>query len=154
MGWGVYANTSPFLSFFFLVVFLGPHLWHMEVPRLGVELELLLLAYATATAMQDSSHICDLHHSSWQCWIPNPLSRARNQTCVLMDASWIRYCRAMMGTPTSHFQVCPGFYFPPVSLACLLYMRVALLVKDMGVTGLASVSGAHASSLCLTWASK
>ena len=29
----------------------GPHLRHMEVPRLGVELELYLLAYATATAM-------------------------------------------------------------------------------------------------------
>ena len=24
----------------FLVCFLGPHLWHMEFPRLGVELEL------------------------------------------------------------------------------------------------------------------
>ena len=24
------------LSFFFLFVFLGPHLWHMEIPRLGV----------------------------------------------------------------------------------------------------------------------
>ena len=32
------------LHFFFL----GPHPWHMEVPRLGVKLELLLLAYATA----------------------------------------------------------------------------------------------------------
>ena len=28
------------LLFFFLVIFLGPHLWHMEVPRLGAELEL------------------------------------------------------------------------------------------------------------------
>ena len=27
-------------SFFLSFVFLGPHLWHMEVPRLGVELEL------------------------------------------------------------------------------------------------------------------
>ena len=27
-------------SFFFLFFFLGPHLWHMEVPMLGVELEL------------------------------------------------------------------------------------------------------------------
>jgi len=25
---------------FFFFVFLGPHSWHMEVPRLGVELEL------------------------------------------------------------------------------------------------------------------
>ena len=30
--------------------FLGMPLWHMEVPRLGVELELQLPAYATATA--------------------------------------------------------------------------------------------------------
>ena len=29
----------------------------MEVPRLGVELELQLLAYATATAMQDPSYL-------------------------------------------------------------------------------------------------
>ena len=38
------------------------HLWHMKVPRLGVELELQLLAYATTTAMQDLSHICKLCH--------------------------------------------------------------------------------------------
>ena len=30
--------------------YLGPHLWHMEVPRLGVKLELRLLACTTATA--------------------------------------------------------------------------------------------------------
>ena len=34
-------------------VFLGLHLRHMEVPRLEVYLELLLPAYATATAMSD-----------------------------------------------------------------------------------------------------
>ena len=39
--------------FFF---FYWPHPWHMEVPRLGVELELQLPTYATATAMQDLSH--------------------------------------------------------------------------------------------------
>ena len=48
----------------------------MEVPRLGVEWELQLLAYATATAMQDLSHIGYLNHSSWQCQIPNPLNEA------------------------------------------------------------------------------
>ena len=36
----------------------------MEVPRPGVELELQLLAYATATAMPDLRSVCDLHHSS------------------------------------------------------------------------------------------
>ena len=35
----------------------------MEGPRLGVESELWLLAYTTATATQDLSLLCDLHHS-------------------------------------------------------------------------------------------
>ena len=54
------------MSFFLclFVCFLGPPSWHMEVPRVGVELELQLLAYATATAMEDLSHICDLQYSS------------------------------------------------------------------------------------------
>ena len=34
-------------------VFLGLQPWHMEVPRLGVKLELELLAYATVTAIPD-----------------------------------------------------------------------------------------------------
>ena len=62
----------------------------MEVPRLGVKLELQLPAYATAIAMADLSHVCDLCHSSQQCWILNPLSDARDGTCVLLDASQIR----------------------------------------------------------------
>ena len=36
-----------------ILVFLGPHLWHMEVPKLGIESELQLPAYATAIATQD-----------------------------------------------------------------------------------------------------
>ena len=78
-----------FLFCFVLFVFLGPHPQYMEVPRLGVKLELQLPAYTTAKAMRDLSHICDLHHSAWQCWILNPLNEARDQTCVLMDAGHI-----------------------------------------------------------------
>ena len=52
----------------------------MEVPRLEAESELEPLAYATDTATWDLSHICNVHHSSWQRWIPNPLSEARDQT--------------------------------------------------------------------------
>ena len=59
---------------------------HMEVPRLRVELE-LLLAYTTATEMWDLSHVCDLHHSSWQCPILNLLIEARDRTRILMDTS-------------------------------------------------------------------
>ena len=57
----------------------------MEVPRLGVQLELQVLAYARATATRDPSHICNLHLSSRQCQILNPLSKARDGTCILMD---------------------------------------------------------------------
>ena len=63
----------------------------MGVPRLGVQSELWLLAYATATEMWDLSHICDLHHSSLQCQIFNPLSKVRDGTCVLMDTSQIHF---------------------------------------------------------------
>ena len=43
----------------------------------------------TATAAWDPSHILDLRCSLWQCQILNPLSKARDQTCVLMDTSWV-----------------------------------------------------------------
>ena len=71
-------------SFFF---FFGPHLQHMEVPRLEVESELQLPAYTTA--MPDPSCVCDLHHSSWQCQIPNPLNQGRDRTHNLMVPSQI-----------------------------------------------------------------
>ena len=49
--------------------------------------------------MPESSHIFDLHYSSQQHWILNPLSKARDWTCTLMDTSWVRYCWATRGTP-------------------------------------------------------
>ena len=55
----------------------------MNVPGLGVELELQLPAYATATP--DPSLICDLHCSLWQHWILNPLSEAKDRACILAD---------------------------------------------------------------------
>ena len=87
------VNESPFFPDFFL----EPHMLHMEVPRLGVQLELQMPAYTTA--MQDPSHFCNLHHSSCQHWILNPLSEARDRTPILMDPSQIHYHWATMGTP-------------------------------------------------------
>ena len=84
---------------FFCLVFLGPHLWHIEVPRLGVELELWPPAYATATETWDLSCIWDLHHSSWKCWILNPLTKPGDQTCSLMSTSQNRFHWATTGTP-------------------------------------------------------
>ena len=79
--------------------FLGPHLQHMEVLRLGVLSELQLLAYTTATAAWDPSRVCNLHHIPRECWILDSLSEARDQTCNLMVPSWIRFHWAMTGAP-------------------------------------------------------
>ena len=71
----------------------------MEVPRLGVKLELQLPAYTTATAMPDLSHDCSPHHSSQQHQILNPLREARDGTHILMDPSQFHYHQATTGTP-------------------------------------------------------
>ena len=95
--WIVSLFLPEHLKLFFL--FLGPLLQHMGVPRLGVETELQFLAYTTATAAQDPSHVCDLHHRSWKCWILNALIEDRDRIHVFMDTSWVCYHWAMMGTP-------------------------------------------------------
>ena len=95
------AERTFFLSL--SLAFLGLHPQHMEVPRLGVESELQLLAYTTATETPELSCICDLHHSSRQHRILNPLSDAMDRTCILMDTSWIHLCCAMTGTPVILF---------------------------------------------------
>ena len=79
----------------FFLVSLGPHLLHMEVASLGVWSALLLPAYTTAIATQDPSYVCNLHHSSRQRQILNPLSGARDWTHVLMDTTQVR-------SPLSH----------------------------------------------------
>ena len=64
---------------FSFVCFLGLHLWHMEVPRLGVRSELQLPVYSPDTAPGDSSWVWNLHHSSWLCWILKLLSGASDE---------------------------------------------------------------------------
>ena len=94
-------SISSFFFFFFLFsfVFLGSHPQHTEIPRLGVQSELQLPAYTTATATQDPSHFCNLHHSSQQCQSLNPLCEARDQTCNLIVPRRIRFHCATVGTP-------------------------------------------------------
>jgi len=71
----------------------------MEVPRLGVESELQSPACTTATVLRDPSCICDLHHSSQQHRILNPLSKAKDHTCIFMDTSQIHFCCTTTGIP-------------------------------------------------------
>uniref|UniRef100_A0A8D1ELI1 Transmembrane protein 182 n=1 Tax=Sus scrofa TaxID=9823 RepID=A0A8D1ELI1_PIG len=71
--------AAPFASHFLYKVgggsyiAAGPHLQYTEVP----------------IATQDPSLVCNLHHSSWQCRILNPLSQARDRTHNLMVPSRI-----------------------------------------------------------------
>ena len=84
-------SSSAFgtLNSFFLIkkilfVFLGPHLKHKDIPRLGFESEPWPPVYTPATATLNLSHICDLRRSLWQHQILNPLSEARDQTQIFM----------------------------------------------------------------------
>ena len=67
-------SWSPNLQFFFCL--LGTQPWHMEVPRLGVELELQLPGYTTAHGNARSLNHC-------------------------VRPSQIHFCCAMTGTPKS-----------------------------------------------------
>ena len=98
VSWVLLIIMVILVVFFFFFVFLGMLLWHMEAPRLGVESELQLLAYVTATATPDPICDCSLHQSSQQCWIPNLLSETRDQTHIFRDASLVCFCWATRGT--------------------------------------------------------
>ena len=108
---------------FFLI---GLHPWHMDVPRLGVKLELQLPPYttATATATWNLSLVCDLHHSSRQCQILNPLSKARGRTRILMDASRVHFCCPTAETPWAFFKKMETIKF--IILTILAYSSVTL----------------------------
>ena len=90
---------------FFFCLFLGPHLPHLEVPRLGVELELQLPAYTTATATREPRRICDLPHSSRQRRILTPLSQAGDQTHNLMVPRRIQFRFPTKGTSRPCFLI-------------------------------------------------
>ena len=109
-------------AFFF---FLGPHLQHMEITRLGVKSGLQLLAYTTTTATPDLSLVSDLHHSSQQSWILDPLSEeARDWTCILMDTSQIHFCCTTMGTPgIMHSYSPPSVVYNSVCIQLFCYSK-------------------------------
>ena len=90
MGTPTLCSFKDWFDLFF--AFLGVGGQHMEVPKLGGELELELPAYATVTATRDPSRICELHHRSQQHQILNLLSKARDGTCILIDNSQVHYC--------------------------------------------------------------
>ena len=71
----------------------------MEVPGLGVESVLQLPVYSHSNV--ESKHFCDLHCSSQQHQISDPLSESRDQTCIL--TSRIRFWCATTGISLHYF---------------------------------------------------
>ena len=80
----LFLPTHFYFILFYFICFLEPYLQHMEVSRLGVKSDVQWLTCPAATAMRDLSCICNVHHSSWQHWILNPLGEAKDGTCILM----------------------------------------------------------------------
>ena len=87
----MFIDMYIFLVCWFFLIFFGGEVtsWHMEVPWLG--------------SVPDLSCVWDLHHSSQQHWIVNPLSKARDRTCILMVTSQICFHSATMGIPVYCF---------------------------------------------------
>ena len=77
---------------------------HVEIPRLGIQLDLNLLGYSTAIAMPDPSCVCSLHLSSQQYQILNSLSGARDQTLILMDTSQVITSESLQELPKLFFE--------------------------------------------------
>ena len=75
----------------------------MEISSLGVNQSYSCPPSPQPQQLQDPSCIYELHHSSWQCRILNPLSEARDPTPILVDTSQIRFCCATMRTPKGIF---------------------------------------------------
>ena len=67
-------------------------------------------SYATAIATPDLSCICNIHNTSGQHQILNPLITARDQTCILMDARQIHFLWTTMGTPTQWYIYIHSFF--------------------------------------------
>ena len=83
--WNRYFHTvSPNMTLrFFFSLASTPVAYGSSQARGWIEAAASGLHHSQAT--QELSWICYLHYSSRQCWILNPLSEARDQTCIFME---------------------------------------------------------------------
>ena len=119
------------------VVFLGLHLWHMEVPRLEDESELQLPAYARATP--DPRCARHLHHSSPQSQILNPLSEARDGTYILMDC-WSNSFLLRHNRNSCWIFPLSGLFFPTVNALSPLPLHLHSVARYHGAVWVGEVS--------------
>ena len=86
-----FVRFFPFYLFIYLFVFL-PFLGPLPVAQGGSQARGRIRAVAAGLCESHSNagSVCNLHHSSRQCRILNPLSKARDRTRNPMVPSWIR----------------------------------------------------------------
>ena len=70
------------MTCFCFVMCVLPHLWHTEVPRVGIDSELY-----PDMATPDPGHMCTLRRSMQQPWILRPLREARERPCLLTETA-------------------------------------------------------------------
>ena len=75
------------------------------------------------------SWVFDLHHSSCQFWIPNPLSEARDRTQILMDISWIHFCCATTGVLHRVYDISRKKLFPVCFFTLFMYLKSLFIMK-------------------------
>ena len=95
-----YNNEQIFFFFFFWLFRAAPMAYGSSQARGQIR--------AAAANLHDShrnASICNLHHSSWQCWILNPLRETRDWFCFLMDTSWVCYHWSKTGPPRNFFLI-------------------------------------------------
>ena len=95
---GYYVNWFIYLFMLFKAV---PAAYGSSQGRGGIGASATGLCHSHSNS--GSSHVCNLHHSSGQRQIPNPLSQARNPACILMDSSRDRFHCTAAGTPINWF---------------------------------------------------
>ena len=83
----------------FIFVFPGPHSRHMEGPRLGNQ---SCTCWPTPQPQQRQNRATSATYTTARGKAGSLTSKARDQTCVLMDPSQIRFHRAMTGTLIPH----------------------------------------------------
>ena len=120
----------PLKDGFLLCFFLGLHLRHVEVPRLGLNSSCSCWPTLQPQQcwIQAASGTCTIAHSNARSlthWV-----RPGTRTRVLMDTSWVRYHWTMTGTPLKfliYFERETSWLMQPVLLCSGEYKTLRLM---------------------------